>query len=82
MDLVQEFQQLAATLGGQLQTPRLPWKYPGLKSYLAGQWQTGFGETITATSHCSSRRGIKPCIMLELVIWSVGRLRLNTRGYE
>ena len=27
MDLVQELQQLAATLGGQLQTPRLPWKY-------------------------------------------------------
>jgi hypothetical protein len=27
MDLVQEMQQLAVTLGGQLQTPRLPGKY-------------------------------------------------------
>jgi len=27
MDLVRELQRLAASLGGQLQTPRLPWKY-------------------------------------------------------
>lgn len=38
MDLVQQLQQLAATLGGQLQTPRLPWKYAWIQKLFG--WPT------------------------------------------